>query len=167
MPVAAQPTSRPPTLQQSVEARLGQAGPGVRFGLVVATMDGRELVAVAPDARFIPASNTKLVTTAAAFATLTDLDRPDTAGGASVALETERGHAPDVLLEGFGDARLSSAPDCIANYLEKGLNGKKISKVGQLSRKGHEASWDYRGQHWQVIIEGDVQTIRVNIPGAE
>ena len=117
LPVAAQPAPQPPTLQQSVEARLRQAGPGIRFGLVVATDDGRELVAIAPDGRFIPASNTKLVTTAAAFATLPDLDRPDSAGGASVALETERGAAPDVVLEGFGDARLSSAPDCVANCL--------------------------------------------------
>ena len=63
------------TLQQRVEARLREAGPGTRFGLVVATEDGHELVAIAPDARFIPASNTKLFTTAAAFATLPDLDR--------------------------------------------------------------------------------------------
>ncbi|HYD12899.1 MAG TPA: D-alanyl-D-alanine carboxypeptidase/D-alanyl-D-alanine-endopeptidase [Allosphingosinicella sp.] len=116
-PAGAQPTSRPLTLQQSVEAQLRQAGPGIRFGLAVATEDGRELVAVAPDARFIPASNTKLFTTAAAFATLAGLDRPDAAGGASVALETERGSAPDVVLEGFGDARLSSAPDCAVNCL--------------------------------------------------
>ena len=116
LPAAAQPGANPP-LQQSVEARLREAGPGIRFGLVVTTGDGRELVAIAPDARFIPASNTKLFTTAAAFATLRGLDRPDTGGGASAALETERGAAPDVILEGFGDARLSSAPDCAANCL--------------------------------------------------
>ena len=56
LPVAAQPPGAPP-LQQSVEARLREAGPGIRFGLVVATGDGRELVAVSPDARFIPASH--------------------------------------------------------------------------------------------------------------
>lgn len=117
MPVAAQPAAAPQTLQQRVEARLAEAGPGIRFGLVVATEDGRELVAIAPDARFIPASNTKLVTTAAVFATLTGLDAPDMAGGASVSLETERGAAPDVVLQGFGDARLSSAADCTANCL--------------------------------------------------
>lgn len=110
-PLAAQ------TLQQRVEARLGEAGLGVRFGLVVADESGRELIAVSPDGRFIPASNTKLFTTAAAFATLPGLDRPDTAGGASVALETERGHAPDVIVEGFGDARLSSAADCATDCL--------------------------------------------------
>ncbi|HTU09944.1 MAG TPA: D-alanyl-D-alanine carboxypeptidase/D-alanyl-D-alanine-endopeptidase [Allosphingosinicella sp.] len=116
LPAAAQETASR-ALQQRVEARLAEAGPGIRFGLVVATEDGRELIAIAPDSRFIPASNTKLFTTAAAFATLQGLDRPDTGGGASVALETERGQAPDVVLQGFGDARLSSAPDCVTNCL--------------------------------------------------
>ena len=74
-------------LQQRVEARLKEAGPGTRFGLVVATEDGRELVAIAPDSRFIPASNTKMFTTAAAFATLSGLDAPDAEGGAAVRLE--------------------------------------------------------------------------------
>ena len=117
LPVAAQEAPRPAALQQQIETTLRAAGPGVRFGLVVATEDGRELVAIAPDQRFIPASNTKLVTTAAAFATMPGLDRPDTAGGASVVLETARGAAPDVVIEGFGDGRLSSAPDCAANCL--------------------------------------------------
>jgi D-alanyl-D-alanine carboxypeptidase/D-alanyl-D-alanine-endopeptidase (penicillin-binding protein 4) len=104
-------------LQQRVEAVLGEAGPGTRFGLVVATEDGRELLAIAPDARFIPASNTKIFTTAAAFATLEGLDRPDAAGGAAVRLEGEGRRVPDVVLVGHGDARLSSAPDCAANCL--------------------------------------------------
>ena len=117
LPVAAQTAGAPQALQQGVEARLRAAGPGVRFGLVVATEDGRELVAISPDGRFIPASNTKLATTAAAFATLPGLDQPDTAGGASVVLERERGALPDVVIEGFGDGRLSSAADCTANCL--------------------------------------------------
>lgn len=106
-----------PSLQQRVEARLAEAGAGPRFGLVVATEDGRELVAIAPDARFIPASNTKIFTTAAAFATLAGLDRPDMVGGASVRLEGSGGKAPNVVLKGHGDARLSSAPECLANCL--------------------------------------------------
>jgi serine-type D-Ala-D-Ala carboxypeptidase/endopeptidase (penicillin-binding protein 4) len=103
-------------LQQRVEARLGEAGPGTRFGLVVATEDGREIVAVAPDSRFIPASNTKMFTTAAAFATLPGVEGPDSEGGASVRLESRRG-APDVVIEGRGDARLSSRADCVQNCL--------------------------------------------------
>ena len=105
------------SLQQRVEARLAEAGPGTRFGLVVATEDGRELIAIAPDARFIPASNTKMFTTAAAFATLAGLDRPDAKGGASVRLETQGRRPPDVVLKGHGDARLSSAADCVTDCL--------------------------------------------------
>jgi D-alanyl-D-alanine carboxypeptidase/D-alanyl-D-alanine-endopeptidase (penicillin-binding protein 4) len=101
------------SLQQRIETRLGatgEVGPGTRFGLVVATQDGRELVAIAPDERFIPASNTKMFTTAAAFQTLPALDRPDVQGGTSVRLESHGAGAPDVVLKGHGDARLSSAP---------------------------------------------------------
>jgi D-alanyl-D-alanine carboxypeptidase/D-alanyl-D-alanine-endopeptidase (penicillin-binding protein 4) len=105
------------TLQARVEATLAKAGPGVRFGLVVATADGEELVAIAPDARFIPASNTKIFTTAAAFATLGAVDLPDAAGGASVRLDREGRRVPDVVLTGGGDARLSSAGDCLENCL--------------------------------------------------
>ena len=100
------------TLRQRVEERLRQAGPGTRFGLVAATEDGKELVAIAPEDRFIPASNTKMFTTAAAFATLSGLDEPDRTGGAAVRLE-----GADVVLEGNGDARLSSAPDCVTDCL--------------------------------------------------
>ncbi len=105
------------TLQQRVEAALATAPPGTRFGLLVTTEDGRELVAIDPDDRFIPASNTKMLTTAAAFATLSGVDSPDTAGGAAVRLDKRGRRAPDVILTGYGDARLSSAPDCVANCL--------------------------------------------------
>lgn len=104
-------------LQQRVEAALAAAPPGTRFGLLVTTEDGRELVAVDPDNRFIPASNTKMLTTAAAFAHMTGVDAPDAAGGAAVRLGERRHRAPDVILTGHGDARLSSAPDCVANCL--------------------------------------------------
>jgi D-alanyl-D-alanine carboxypeptidase/D-alanyl-D-alanine-endopeptidase (penicillin-binding protein 4) len=99
-------------LQQRVEAALSEAGPGTRFGLVVAAEDGREIVAINPEGRFIPASNTKMFTTAAAFATFAGLDEPDTAAGAAVRLEGR-----DVILEGRGDARMSSAADCVADCL--------------------------------------------------
>jgi D-alanyl-D-alanine carboxypeptidase/D-alanyl-D-alanine-endopeptidase (penicillin-binding protein 4) len=107
----------PPGLQQRVEAKLKEAGPGTRFGLVVATEDGSELIAVAPDSRFIPASNTKMFTTAAAFATLGGVDSPDLEGGAAVRLEDRGRIPPDVVLEGRGDARLSSRSDCVQDCL--------------------------------------------------
>ena len=101
-----------PSLQERVSADLAAASPGTRFGLVVADADGREIVALLPDQRFVPASTTKMFTTAAAFATLPDLDRSDADGGAAVRLD-----GPDVVLEGHGDARLSAAPDCAADCL--------------------------------------------------
>ena len=105
------------SLQERVETRLAEAGPGTRFGLVIADEDGRELVAINPEGRFIPASNTKMLTTAAAFATLDNLDQPDTAGGAAVRLERNGKAVPDVVLVGNGDARLSSADDCVTDCL--------------------------------------------------
>ncbi|MFD1950418.1 D-alanyl-D-alanine carboxypeptidase/D-alanyl-D-alanine-endopeptidase [Sphingomonas arantia] len=94
-----------------VAQALATAGPGTRIGLVAVDDTGREIVAIRPDDRFVPASNTKLFTTAAAFALL-DTQGPDTAGGATVRLEG-RG----VVLTGHGDARLSSAADCITDCL--------------------------------------------------
>ncbi|MBW6533066.1 D-alanyl-D-alanine carboxypeptidase/D-alanyl-D-alanine-endopeptidase [Sphingomonas sp. RRHST34] len=89
----------------------GELPPGTRLGLLVVDADGRELVAERADERFVPASNAKLFTAAAAFATL-DLAAPDAAGGATVRLEGR-----DVVLAGHGDARLSSAPDCRVDCL--------------------------------------------------
>ena len=104
-------------LRQRVEAALAEAPPGTRFGLIVTTEDGRELVAIDADDRFIPASNTKMLTTAAAFAYLGATDRPDAAGGAAVRLERAGRRVSDLVLVGHGDARLSSAPDCVSNCL--------------------------------------------------
>lgn len=97
------PDGSPP---DAVAAALAQAGPGTRIGLVVVDDQGHEIVAIRPDERFVPASNTKIFTTAAAFATL-DMTAADGGGGAEVRLEGR-----DVVLVGHGDARLSSAPDC-------------------------------------------------------
>ena len=114
---AAPAGARQASLQERIGAEFARAAPGARFGLVVATDDGRELIAINADMRFVPASNTKLLTTAAAFAALPGLDRPDAAGGASVRLARVRRGAPDVILTGRGDARLSSASDCVSNCL--------------------------------------------------
>ena len=106
-----------PTLQSQVEAKLAEAGPGVRFGLVVATLDGKEVLAINPDGRFVPASNTKLFTTLAAYELLPGLDQPDSDGATRVRLVSGAKGVSDVILEGRGDARLSSAPDCRSDCL--------------------------------------------------
>jgi D-alanyl-D-alanine carboxypeptidase/D-alanyl-D-alanine-endopeptidase (penicillin-binding protein 4) len=106
---AATPAAPPPP--DTVAAAIAQAAPGTRIGLVVVDETGREIVAVRPDERFVPASNTKIFTTAAAFATL-DMTAPDGGGGADVRLEGR-----DVILTGHGDARLSSATGCRSDCL--------------------------------------------------
>lgn len=98
------------SLLDSVEAILSAAPAGTRYGLMVTTLDGRELLAIAPDQRFMPASNTKIFTTVAAYHRLSQLQ--DAARGTGVRLEPAKGKRVDVVLEGGGDPDLSSASDC-------------------------------------------------------
>ncbi len=100
-----------PPAGPAVEQALAMGPAGTRIGLVVVDDQGREIVAVRPDERFVPASNTKMFTTATAFALL-DTAAPDAAAGASVRLEGR-----DAILAGHSDARLSSAADCTSDCL--------------------------------------------------
>lgn len=113
---SAAPVVAQQSLQQRVEGKLNAAKPGTRFGFIVATEDGRELVAINPEQRFIPASNTKMFITAAAFANL-PVDQPDVAGGTGVRLDMDGRSIPDAVLVGRGDARLSGRADCVSNCL--------------------------------------------------
>lgn len=90
---------------------------GTRFGLVVLTLDGRELVSIRPDERFIPASNTKLFTVAAAFHRLGDMTQPDPARGTSLELIAQEEGPPTLVLVGRGDPVLIDAPDCARDCL--------------------------------------------------
>src|SRR5688572_24758188 len=101
------------SLQGGISKTLNAPGlEGTRWGLVVMTMDGRELVAIRPDERFVPASNTKLFTVAAAFHRLGDVTRPDPSMGASIRIEPRTDAPPDIVLIGGGDAMLIDADDC-------------------------------------------------------
>ena len=107
------------SLQQQVSTVLAEAGPGTRWGVVVADADGKEIVSIDPDGRYVPASNTKLYTTAAAFwkLGLPALQAPDEAGRTSAYVLPHGKGMADVVLIGRGDARLSSAPDCKVDCL--------------------------------------------------
>lgn len=108
----------PGVLQAQVDAALAAAPKGARFGLLVVDEQGTVIVSVNPDQRFVPASSTKMFTTAAAYALLPGMDRPDVAGGTQVYLRPgRRKGALDVILFGRGDARMSSAADCVSDCL--------------------------------------------------
>ena len=109
---------------------------GVRWGVVVMTLDGREVFSLNADERFIPASNTKVFTTAAAFHYLTGLDVADPAAGTSLWL-APRGEdaAPDLVLMGAGDPMLADRPDCLDNCLHQladAVVAAGITRVGDI-----------------------------------
>jgi D-alanyl-D-alanine carboxypeptidase/D-alanyl-D-alanine-endopeptidase (penicillin-binding protein 4) len=156
----------------------------VRFGLVVATLDGREILAINPDGRFVPASNTKLFTTIAAYELLPGLDQPDAASGARVLLRPATGKAPDVILEGRGDARLSSAPDCRSDCLATladavAARTRRVGAVIGDARASLDERWSF-GMSWNniptrsgtalsaLMIDGNEAALRVDAgrPGA-
>jgi len=151
-PVHAPAHAAPTPLQQQVEARLAEMGPGTRFGLVVADADGREIVSIAPTGRFIPASNTKMFTVAAAFATLPDLDKPDVTGGTAVYLSGR-----DVTLVGRGDARMSSAPDCASDCLATLADAVAAKTRAVRNITGDATIWADRrwshGMSWNNVAE--------------
>ncbi|MDJ0922009.1 MAG: D-alanyl-D-alanine carboxypeptidase/D-alanyl-D-alanine-endopeptidase [Henriciella sp.] len=103
------------SLSRSIETQL-YANPdqtGIRWGLVVADMDGTELIALKPEDRFTPASNTKIATTMAAFANLEALQSSQLAPGLSAYLQDDaEGGPPDLVLVGGGDAMIADGPDC-------------------------------------------------------
>jgi len=145
-PVLAAPPS-PPATQQEVEAILAASPQGTRFGLLVVDETGREVVAINPDQRFIPASVIKLFTTAAAYALLPGMDQPDVAGGSQVWLEPGAGKAaPNAVLYGRGDARMSSAADCQVNCL-----AQLADAVAARARRVHDVIGDatfWPDQRW-------------------
>ena len=136
----------------AVDAILAQAPAGTRIGLVVTDDQRREIVAILPDQRFMPASNTKLVTTAVAFANLAEIDAPDWAGATMVSID--RGW---VTLHGGGDARLSSAPDCITDCLATLADAvaKHTRRVGGVIGDATllpDQRWS-AGMSWNNIVE--------------
>lgn len=146
-----------PSLTDKVAAVLATAPAGTRFGLVVVDENGREIVAINPDQRFIPASNTKMFTTATAFDTLSGLDQSDPAGGTGVRLERNGGRAPDVVIEGRGDARLSSAADCKADCLAE-LADAVAAKTRVVGDVIGDDSW-YPDERWgQGMAWNNIQT---------
>ncbi|AJA07716.1 penicillin-binding protein (D-alanyl-D-alanine carboxypeptidase) [Sphingopyxis fribergensis] len=140
----AQTSPAPASLRATVEQKLAEGPAGSRFGMLVTTLDGEVLVSIAPDQRFIPASNTKMFTTAIAYAELPLLQR--TAKGTGVRLETDADGAVDVVLHGRGDALLSSAADC-KNVCLQTLADAVAAKTRHVRNVVGDDSW-FPDERW-------------------
>ena len=107
------------SLVQDVETRLtNPEQTGIRWGVVVADLDGTEQLAIRPDERFTPASNTKIVTTMASYHFLDDLSSDaNNPGTRAFLVEETEGELPTLILRGGGDAMLTDAPDCESSCL--------------------------------------------------
>lgn len=102
-----------PLQTQLQETLSNPAQTGIRWGLVVADMDGTEQIAIRAEDRFTPGSNTKIVTTMATYHHLSALEDTRLNPGTRVYLEsTGPDTAPDLVLHGGGDAMLRDVSDC-------------------------------------------------------
>lgn len=87
---------------------------GTRWGLLATTASGETVAEIHADDRFMPASNTKIFTTATAFARLDGIEAPDLMDGTSVRLVTPvEGGPADLVLVGAGDPALGDGPGCV------------------------------------------------------
>ena len=144
----------PAPLLTTVEQKLAEAPAGSRFGVLVTTLEGEILVSIAPDQRFIPASNTKMFTTAIGYAQLPALQQA--AKGTGVRLEPSTAGATDVVLHGRGDPLLSSAEDCKTDCLQT-LADAVAAKTRRVRNIVGDDSWlpDERwspGMSWNNIV---------------
>lgn len=146
------------TLESRTREALNAPGiEGTRWGLVVTTMDGRELVAIRPDERFLPASNTKLFTVAAAFHRIPNVEQPDPARGTSVWIEPRADGPPDIILVGGGDAMLIDAADCQRDCLSSLADtvvANRITRVNDVvgdDRLFPDQPWG-QGWSWEDVI---------------
>lgn len=106
-------------LERELEAGLvNPEQTGIRWGLVVSDMRGEELIAMRPDERFLPASNTKIITTMAAYHQLEALSVEATSPGTRLFIEgLPDADPPRLVLTGGGDAMLSDHPACATTCL--------------------------------------------------
>lgn len=137
---------------QPIMKLLVDAPTGARVGFLVTDSDGKEVLSSRPDERFVPASTTKLFTTAAAFMNLVELDKPERIFTTSVRLERA-----NVILVGHGDARLVSAADCRSDCLGH-LADAVAAKTSRVTDVIGDASFltDQRwsdGMGWNNIAE--------------
>jgi D-alanyl-D-alanine carboxypeptidase/D-alanyl-D-alanine-endopeptidase (penicillin-binding protein 4) len=121
------------SLTDRVRAVLEQpALTGTSWGIVVEDETGREIVSIAPTGRFVPASNTKIFATTAAFEQIARGTFKNQ--GTEIRLEGKP-RRPDIVLVGKGDAMLQDTPDCKTDCLVQladAVVAAKLRSVGAI-----------------------------------
>lgn len=110
---ATAPPQAPPIAKPTDTLYSNPAHTGVRFGVHIADLQGNTLLSERADERFMPASVTKLITTAAAFDARAELSTQANGTGLSAYLATEIGQTtPSLVVRGSGDAGIGDGPLC-------------------------------------------------------
>lgn len=147
---ATAPVPEAPALPPS--AAIERQVEGVRLGLMVATLSGEVIEADRAQERFIPASNTKIFTAAAAFHFLPSLMEADPALGTSLLLlPGEAGAPPSLVLRGAGDPKLADRADCLTNCLSTladAVAARGIEQVGEIFGDASLIPYEPYGLGW-------------------
>lgn len=178
---ATAPASDVPALPPS--AAIERQVEGVRLGLMVATLSGEVIESDRAQERFIPASNTKIFTAAAAFHFIPSLTEPDPMLGTSLLLLPDEADAPpSLMLRGAGDPKLADRADCLTNCLSMladAVVARGIERVGNVVGDGSLFPYEPYGLGWSwnnlpfyfgapvsaLTVNGNSLALRVS-PGA-
>ena len=147
---------------------------GAQWGIAVARLDGAPLLMKDANQRFLPASNVKIFTTAAAIARLAPLEKWSPGTRAHLEAATEDG-LPDVVLVGGGDPALSDDTDCAPACLEdlaRALAGQGVTTVnnviGDISLfpdEPHPPGWSWDDLQWRYGAQVSALTFNGNTAG--
>ena len=123
---------------------------GIRWGLIITDLDGKVLVEHNADERFLPASTTKLLTTAAGFHWLDELNqRGDALATKAYLKPSDIGGMSDLVVITRGDAELSNAPDCETRCLADFATEIVSAGVSSLNNIIIDERWFPR-ENWVV-----------------
>ncbi|WP_194285357.1 D-alanyl-D-alanine carboxypeptidase/D-alanyl-D-alanine endopeptidase [Gluconobacter aidae] len=137
---------------------------GVRWGIVIASEDGTILFSRNANGRFIPASNTKLFTTAAAMAGLAELNHEAAEHPTTLLLAARPHGAPDLILRGSGDPTLSDNAACQTGCLQtlaNAVSAKGLRRIHAIiaddqlfadERWGDGWSWNNLPTQWGTAV---------------
>lgn len=122
---------------------------GIRWGIIVTDMNGQVLFEHNADQRFSPASNTKLVTTAAGFHWQQALNTmgPDLATRVVLLHSSDLEESSNLVLVGRGDPQVEDKPDCQTRCLKTLADQVAQSGIRHVQDIIADDSW-FPEQNW-------------------